>query len=191
METKSIVINCSETTQELNSLESLIDDYRHNIRKKDIQYSKPTDFEKDVFGKIQELIDSKRSEIEDEYINLYNFFSTSLNRWWLMTIEKESKSINNEKSYTYTSKYYIFPYRIIEDNGYIFMLSTNEINDKYKGGIEDKSISIYDFMNENTTITLNETTKDEFIRVAELQVNKAIQYRLGKIENEGKTYSNN
>jgi len=74
----------------------------------------------------------------------------------------------------------VMPYRYISENHYLFGLFC-KLNDSYRGGIEDKSINLFNLL-QNDMLEINEISKSEFLETAKETVLNCLDTRCDKIK---------
>lgn len=169
----TINVNCTDKRKALDELYNILN---HFDKKFCEHYEIITETQRKVFIDLNTMLEEKRAEYNKEKNNLYRFFNDKLEKYWKLKI------VQRNYKYEYIEEFYIFPYKLIEENGALFCLASDKINDDYNAGIHDKSFNIEDFLRQNTTITLTGITEDEFVEYAKDKIKKVLGIRQYKIE---------
>lgn len=167
-------INCESQLKEINRLYNLINNYKNEIS----IYHRPTSAEKEVFMHLDTYIEYNRKEIKKEQQSVCTFFKDKLCKYWKLT-----HTIHGNNDIDYIKEFVIYPYSINTINMTMFSLVSNDINGNKEYIIElsDKAIMLEDFLAKNTTIELEEISKEEFINTINNSINNLINNRLVKL----------
>lgn len=169
----TINVNCTDKRKALDDLYDILNQFNKSFCG---HYKTLTETQRKVFIEMHKMIDEKYGEYNNGRINLYNFFKDKLEKYWKMRI------VQSSDNHDYVEELYIFPYELIKENGVLFCLASDKINDDYNAGIHEKSFNLDDFLHQNTTITLTEVTEDEFVEYAKGKIKKVLGIRQYKIE---------
>lgn len=180
MEKYIIEIDHCEKLRVLDKLTTLVDSFRFNLGK----YHVLRGTEKEVLGKLNDIISDKESKCEEEYNKVVNFFRDKLNKYWRMQITRFSDGIE------YVEKKLIYPYSIVDGNGYVACVQSSDVSDGYKYTfvMEDHGFTVEQLCNSNgkTIVQLEEISRDEFFTMSNNAMNQVLDGRLLKIAERGK-----
>ena len=167
---EKININCATKIEQLEQIYDLVCKFKDKYS----QYKRMVPIEKKIFNTLYELCDKEELDIVDTKKKVEDFFKTKLGKYWKMRV---TVSHNDNE---YTEEYIIYPYEFNKECNYFFAVMSSaiiEINN-FVYEIKDTSFSADWFFCGDTTIEMEEITKDEFVNIATKRVNDVLDYRL-------------
>lgn len=171
-----ININCRSKIDQLNNLHECLCEFSDTFGK----YKRMNETEEKVFKQLHELYDKEEKSVVDAEKEVEEFFKNKLGKYWRMKVTVLS---NNHE---YVEEYVIYPYEFIKSNQYFFAIKSNDIheNNKHVCEIKDTSFSVDWFFRGDTTIKMEEITKDEFVEISTKSLKGILEYRLKRLEQE-------
>ena len=167
---EKININCATKIEQLEQMYDLVCKFKDKYS----QYKRMVPIEKKIFNTLYELCDKEELDIVDTKKKVEDFFKDKLGKYWKMRV---TVSHNGNE---YTEEYIIYPYEFNNECNYFFAVMSSaiiEINN-FAYEIKDTSFSVDWFFRGNTTIEMEEITKEEFVNIATKRVNDVLDYRL-------------
>lgn len=173
---EKISINCATKIEQLNQVYSLLCDFRDKFGK----YKRMNETEEKIFSTLYELYEKEDLNIIETEKKVEEFFKEKLGKYWKMKVTVHS---NN---YDYIQEYVMYPYNFIKENHYFFAVKSSDIHEcnNHVCEIKDTSFSVDWFFRGDTTIEMEEITKEEFINIATKGVGDILNYRLMRLEQE-------
>ena len=167
---EKININCATKIEQLEQMYDLVCKFKDKYS----QYKRMAPIEEKIFNTLYELCDKEELDIVDTKKKVEDFFKTKLGKYWKMRV---TVSHNGNG---YTEEYIMYPYEFNKECNYFFAVMSNNIqeinNIVYE--IKDTSFSVDWFFRGDTTIEMEEITKEEFMNIATKRVNDVLDYRL-------------
>lgn len=170
---EKININCATKIEQLEQMYDLVCKFKDKYS----QYKRMTPIEENVFNTLYELCDKEELDIVDTKKKVEDFFKDKLGKYWKMRV---TVSHNGNE---YTEEYILYPY---EFNKYFFAVMSSaiiEINN-FVYEIKDTSFSVDWFFRGDTTIEMEEITKEEFVNNATKRINDILDYHLIRLEQQ-------
>ena len=167
---EKININCATKIEQLEQMYDLVCKFKDKYS----QYKRMVPIEKKVFNTLYELCDKEELDIVDTKKKVEDFFKDKLGKYWKMRV---TVSHNGNE---YTEEYIMYPYEFNKECNYFFAVMSSaiiEINN-FVYEIKDTSFPVDWFFRGNTTIEMEEITKEEFVNIATKRVNDVLDYRL-------------
>lgn len=164
---EKININCATKIEQLDQMYDLVCKFKDKYS----QYKCMAPIEEKIFNTLYELCDKEELDIVDTKKKVEDFFKDKLRKYWKMRV---TVSHNGNE---YTEEYIMYPY---EFNKYFFAVMSNNIQEhnNFAYEMKDTSFSVEWFFRGDTTIEMEEITKDEFVNIATKRVNDVLDYRL-------------
>ena len=171
---ETIRINCRSKINQLNDLQELLYEFRNKFGK----YKRMNETEEKVFKQLYELYDKEEKSVIDAEKEVEEFFKNKLGKYWRMKVTV--LSYNHE----YVEEYVIYPYEFIKSNQYFFAIKSNDIHENISHlcEVKDTSFSVDWFFRGDTTIEMEEITKEEFIEKSTKGLVGILDYRLMRLE---------
>ena len=170
---EKININCATKIEQLEQMYDLVCKFKDKYS----QYKRMAPIEENVFNTLYELCDKEELDIVDTKKKVEDFFKDKLGKYWKMRV---TVSHNGNE---YTEEYILYPY---EFNKYFFAVMSSaiiEINN-FVYEIKDTSFSVDWFFRGDTTIEMEEITKEEFVNNATKRINDILDYHLMRLEQQ-------
>ena len=164
---EKININCATKLEQLYDLVCKFKD-------KYSQYKRMAPIEEKAFNTLYELCDKEELDIVETEKKIEEFFKDKLGRYWKMRVTV------SHNGYEYAEEYIMYPYEFNKECNYFFAVMSNaiiEINN-FAYEMKDTSFSVDWFFRGDTTIEMEEITKEEFVNIATKRVNDVLDYRL-------------
>lgn len=164
---EKININCATKIEQLDQMYDLVCKFKDKYS----QYKRMVPIEEKVFNTLYELCDKEELDIVETKKKVEDFLKTKLGKYWKMRVTVS----HNDNGYT--EEYIMYLY---EFNKYFFAVMSSaiiEINN-YIYEMKDTSFSVDWFFRGDTTIEMEEITKEEFVNIATKRVNDVLDYRL-------------
>ena len=132
---------------------------------------------------LSEEIEEKKEELKRKYQEILDYISQYWGKFIHMkffynTNYTETRESNPEWTVYYEAN--VMPYAYNPSNNCLFGLF-NKLNDMYRGGIEDKSIVLFDLVQKDV-LEITEITEEEFLDAANQSVFDCLKARCDKIE---------
>ena len=165
-----INVNCVNKIKQLDQLYDLL----YNFKDEYSKYKNMSPTEKNIFNTLHELCDKEESNIVEAEKKVEEFFKDKLGKYWKMRV---TVSHNGNE---YTEEYIIYPYEFNKECNYFFAMMSSaiiEINN-FVYEIKDTSFSVDWFFRGDTTIEMEEITKEHFVSIATKRANDVLEYRL-------------
>ena len=169
---EKININCATKIEQLNQMYDLLNAFKDKYG----EYKRMTPTEEKVFNTLYELCDKEELDIVESQKKIQEFFKDKLGKYWKMRVTVCHDG--NEYTEEYIMYLYDFDkYHIIK---YFFAVMSNEIrgHDKFVYEMKDTSFSVDWFLRGDTTIEMEEITKEHFVSIATKRANDVLEYRL-------------
>lgn len=168
-------LSCADKIKDLCRLETLVSDFRSSMGR----YHVPKGTEEIVLEKLETLLKDRESEVKSIQDRLRDFFIPKFNKYWKMKIITQSKW-----GQIYIKEYLVFPYKYIEENQYLACVCSGNIaiNNGYTSEFKDSGFMLDEFFNENTTVEMEEISKEIFVETAKNTVDKVLEYRLNRLK---------
>lgn len=173
---EKININCTTKIEQLNQMYDLL----HEFEDKYGKYKHMTSTEENVFSTLYNLCDKEELNIVDTKKKVEDFFKTKLGRYWKMRV---TVSHNGNE---YTEEYIMYPYEFNKECNYFFAVMSNDIQEHKNFAYEMKVTSFFVdwFFRGDTTIEMEEITKEEFVNIATKRINDILDYHLMRLEQQ-------
>ena len=175
---EKININCATKIEQLEQMYDLVCKFKDKYS----QYKRMAPIEEKIFNTLYELCDKEELDIVETEKKVEVFFKDKLGRYWKMRV---TVSHNGNE---YTEEYIIYPYEFNKECNYFFAVMSSaiiEINN-FVYEIKDTSFSVDWFFRGDTTIEMEEITKEEFVNIATKRVNDVLDYRLTRNQQKKK-----
>ena len=175
---EKININCATKIEQLDQMYDLVCKFKDKYS----QYKRMVPIEEKVFNTLYELCTKEELDIVDTKKKVEDFFKTKLGKYWKMRV---TVSHNGNE---YTEEYILYPYEFNKECNYFFAVMSSaiiEINN-FVYEIKDTSFSVDWFFRGDTTIEMEEITKEEFVNIATKRVNDVLDYRLTRKQQKKK-----
>ena len=175
---EKININCATKIEQLNQMYDLL----HEFEDKYGKYKHMTPTEENIFNTLYNLCDKEELNIVEAEKKVEEFFKDKLGKYWKMRV---TVSHNGNG---YTEEYIMYPYEFNKECNYFFAVMSNaiiEINN-FAYEMKDTSFSVDWFFRGDTTIEMEEITKEEFVNIATKKVNDVLDYRLTRNQQKKK-----
>lgn len=175
---EKININCATKIEQLNQMYDLL----HEFEDKYGKYKHMTPTEEKVFHTLYELCDKEELDIVESQKKIQEFFKDKLGKYWKMRVTVCHDG--NEYTEEYIMYLYDFDkYHIIK---YFFAVMSNDIQEHKNFAYEMKvtSFSVDWFFRGDTTIEMEEITKEEFVNIATKRINDILDYHLMRLEQQ-------
>ena len=176
--TEKININCATKIEQLNQMYDLL----HEFEDKYGKYKHMTPTEEKVFHTLYELCDKEELDIVESQKKIQEFFKDKLGKYWKMRV-----TVCHDGD-EYTDEYIMYlydfdKYHIIK---YFFAVMSNDIQEHKNFAYEMKvtSFSVDWFFRGDTTIEMEEITKEEFVNIATKRINDILDYHLMRLEQQ-------
>lgn len=169
---EKININCATKIEQLNQMYDLLNAFKDKYG----EYKRMTPTEEKVFNTLYELCDKEELGIVEAQKKIQEFFKDKLGKYWKMRVTVCHGG--NEYTEEYIMYLYDFDkYHIIK---YFFAVMSNEIrgSDKFVYEMKDTSFSVDWFLRGDTTIEMEEITKEHFVSIVTKRANDVLEYRL-------------
>ena len=167
---EKININCATKIEQLEQLYDLVCKFKDKYS----QYKRMAPIEEKAFNTLYELCDKEELDIVETEKKIEEFFKDKLGRYWKMRVTV------SHNGYEYAEEYIMYPYEFNKECNYFFAVMSSaiiEINN-FVYEIKDTSFSVDWFFRGDTTIEMEEITKEEFVNIATKRVNDVLDYRL-------------
>ena len=167
---EKININCATKIEQLEQMYDLVCKFKDKYS----QYKRMVPIEKKVLNTLYELCDKEELDIVDTKKKVEDFFKDKLGKYWKMRVTV------SHNGHGYTEEYIMYPYEFNKECNYFFAVMSSaiiEINN-FVYEIKDTSFSVDWFFRGDTTIEMEEITKEEFVNIATKRVNDVLDYRL-------------
>ena len=167
---EKININCATKIEQLEQIYDLVCKFKDKYS----QYKRMAPIEEKAFNTLYELCDKEELDIVETEKKVEEFFKDKLGRYWKMKITV------SHNGYEYAEEYIMYPYEFNKECNYFFAVMSNaiiEINN-FAYEMKDTSFSVDWFFRGDTTIEMEEITKEEFVNNATKRVNDILDYRL-------------
>lgn len=173
---EKISINCVAKIEQLNQVYGLLCDFRDKFGK----YKHMNEIEEKIFSTLYELYEKEDLKITETEKKAEEFFKEKLGKYWKMKVTVHFK--NNDD----IQEYVMYPYDYIKENHYFFAVKSSDIHesDNHVCEIKDTSFSVDWFFRGDTTIEMEEITKEEFIKIATKGIGDILNYRLMRLEQQ-------
>ena len=174
---EKISINCATKIEQLNQVYGLLCDFRDNFGK----YKRMNETEEKIFSTLYDLYEKEDLKIYLETEKeIEEFFKNKIGKYWNM------KVIVHSNNHEYVQEYVMYLYNFIKENHYFFAVKSSDIHEcnTHVCEIKDTSFSVDWFLRGNTTIEMEEITKEEFVSIATKGVKDILDYRLMRLANE-------
>lgn len=126
-----------------------------------------------------ESLEKLYEAINEKYLVWKNRIRPERLKLWNDLLYKYLRVDVYETSFTEINwSFYMYPYEVIKDNACLFCLSS-DVNNSYRGGVDDRSYNIFEDLNHNMKITV--VSEEEFVENALTQVHNVINIRKDKI----------
>ena len=175
---EKININCATKIEQLDQMYDLVCKFKDKYS----QYKRMVPIEEKLFNTLYELCTKEELDIVDTKKKVEDFFKTKLGKYWKMRV---TVSHNDNE---YTEEYILYPYEFNKECNYFFAVMSSaiiEINN-FVYEIKDTSFSVDWFFRGDTTIEMEEITKEEFVNIATKRVNDVLDYRLTRKQQKKK-----
>ena len=175
---EKININCATKIEQLEQLYDLVCKFKDKYS----QYKRMAPIEEKTFNTLYELCDKEELDIVETEKKVEEFFKDKLGRYWKMRVTV------SHNGYEYAEEYIIYPYDF--DNHhiikYFFAVMSNDIQEHKNFAYEMKvtSFSVDWFFRGDTTIEMEEITKEEFVNIATKRINDILDYHLMRLEQQ-------
>ena len=175
---EKININCATKIEQLNQMYDLLNAFKDKYG----EYKRMTPTEENVFNTLYNLCDKEELNIVEAEKKVEEFFKDKLGKYWKMRISV----CHNDNEYK--QEYIIYPYDF--DNHhiikYFFAVMSNDIQEHKNFAYEMKvtSFSVDWFFRGDTTIEMEEITKEEFVNIATKRINDILDYHLMRLEQQ-------
>ncbi len=169
-EIEKININCATKIEQLNQMYDLLNAFKDKYG----EYKRMTPTEEKVFNTLYELCDKEELDIVEAEKKVQEFFKDKLGRYWKMRVTV------SHNGHEYTEEYIMYPYEFNKECNYFFAVMSSaiiEINN-FAYEIKDTSFSVDWFFRGDTTIEMEEITKEHFVSIATKRANDVLEYRL-------------
>ena len=167
---EKININCATKIEQLEQMYDLVCKFKDKYS----QYKRMTPIEEKIFNTLYELCDKEELDIVETEKKVEEFFKDKLGRYWKMKVTV------SHNGYEYAEEYIMYPYEFNKECNYFFAVMSStiiEINN-FVYEIKDTSFSVDWFFRGDTTIEMEEITKEEFVNIATKRVNDVLDYCL-------------
>ena len=173
---EKININCATKIEQLNQMYDLL----HEFEDKYGKYKHMTPTEENVFNTLYNLCDKEELNIVEAEKKVEEFFKDKLGKFLKMRI------IVCYNGNEYTQEYAMYLYDFNESNKYFFAVMSNDIQEHKNFAYEMKvtSFSVDWFFRGDTTIEMEEITKEEFVNIATKRINDILDYHLMRLEKQ-------
>ena len=175
---EKININCATKIEQLNQMYDLLNAFKDKYG----EYKRMTPTEEKVFNTLYELCDKEELDIVESQKKIQEFFKDKLGKYWKMRVTVCHDG--NEYTEEYIMYLYDFDkYHIIK---YFFAVMSNDIQEHKNFAYEMKvtSFSVDWFFRGDTTIEMEEITKEEFVNIATKRINDILDYHLMRLEQQ-------
>lgn len=175
---EKININCATKIEQLNQMYDLLNAFKDKYG----EYKRMTPTEEKVFKTLYELCDKEELGIVEAEKKIQEFFKDKLGKYWKMRVTV------SHNGYEYAEEYIMYPYEFNKECNYFFAVMSSaiiEINN-FVYEIKDTSFSVDWFFRGDTTIEMEEITKEEFVNIATKRVNDVLDYRLTRNQQKKK-----
>ena len=175
---EKININCATKIEQLNQMYDLLHEFEDKYGK--YKHMAPT--EENVFNTLYNLCDKEELNIVEAEKKIEEFFKDKLGKYWKMRVTV----CHNDNEYK--QEYIIYPYDFDNHhiNKYFFAVMSNDIQEHKNFAYEMKvtSFSVDWFFRGDTTIEMEEITKEEFVNIATKRINDILDYHLMRLEQQ-------
>ena len=170
--TEKININCATKIEQLNQMYDLLNEFKDKYS----QYKRMTPTEEKVFSTLYELCDKEELKIVEAEKKVVEFFRNKLGKYWRIRVTVCHGGIEYAENYIM----YLYDFDNHHINKYFFAVMSNNIQEcnNFVYEIKDTSLSVDWFFRGDTTIEMEEITKEEFVNIATKRVNDVLDYRL-------------
>ena len=175
---EKININCATKIEQLNQMYDLLNAFKDKYG----EYKRMTPTEEKVFNTLYELCDKEELDIVESQKKIQEFFKDKLGKYWKMRVTVCHDG--NEYTEEYIMYLYDFDkYHIIK---YFFAVMSNDLQEHKNFAYEMKvtSFSVDWFFRGDTTIEMEEITKEEFVNIATKRINDILDYHLMRLEQQ-------
>ena len=171
---ETININCTTRIEQLNQLYNFLCEYRDKFGK----YKRMNETEEKIFSTLYDLYEKEELKIFETEKEVEQFFKNKLGKYWKMKVTVHS---NN---HDYVQWHVMYLYNFIKENHYFFAVKSSDIHEcnNHVFEVKDTSFSVDRFLLGNTTIEMEEITKEEFVHIATKSVSEILDYRLIRLK---------
>ena len=175
---EKININCATKIEQLEQLYDLVCKFKDKYS----QYKRMVPIEEKAFNTLYELCDKEELDIVETEKKVEEFFKDKLGRYWKMRVTV------SHNGYEYAEEYIMYPYEFNKECNYFFAVMSSEIIEinNFAYEMKDTSFSVDWFFRGDTTIEMEEITKEEFVNIATKRVNDVLDYRLTRNQQKKK-----
>ena len=169
---EKININCATKIEQLNQMYDLL----HEFEDKYGKYKHMTPTEENVFNTLYNLCDKEELNIVEAEKKVEEFFKDKLGKYWKMRVTV----CHGDNEYVEEYIMYLYDFNKYHIIKYFFAVMSNEIRgcDKFVYEMKDKSFSVDWFFRGDTTIEMEEITKEHFVSIVTKRANDVLEYCL-------------
>lgn len=169
---EKININCATMIEQLHQMYDLLNEFKD----KHSQYKRMTPTEEKVFSTLYELCDKEELKIVEAEKKVKEFLKDKLGKYWRIRVTV----CHGGNEYAEEYIMYLYDFDNYHINKYFFAVMSNNIQERnnFVYEIKDTSLSVDWFFRGDTTIEMEEITKEHFLHIATERVNNVLDYRL-------------